>query len=88
MLFAVAVVWLGFVLFLFLFFCGTGDGTQGHSTSKLYPQPILFFILKQGLTMLQRASQVAEAGLEPAILLSQPPEYWDDKCVPPRPAEV
>ena len=37
--------------------CGTGDGTQGHSTSELYPQPyFLFFILKQGLTKLWSAS--------------------------------
>ena len=38
-------------------FCGTGDWTQGRSTSELYPQSyFLFFILKQGLTELQRAS--------------------------------
>ena len=39
----------------FFFFCGTGDGTQGHSTSEPHPQSyFLFFILKQGLTKLLR----------------------------------
>ena len=38
-------------------FFGTGDSIQGHSTSELHPQPyFLFFVLKQGLTKLQRAS--------------------------------
>ena len=40
----------------FLFF-GTGDWTQGRSTSALHPRPyFLYFILKPGLTKLQRAS--------------------------------
>ena len=30
------------LIYLFIY-CGTGDGTQGHSTSKLHPQP--YFIL-------------------------------------------
>ena len=40
------------------------------------------FILKQGLIKLGRA-KVPEAGCEPAILLSQPPKYWDYKHAPP-----
>ena len=43
-------------------------------------RPFLYFIWKQGLTKLLRASQAAEAGFKPAILLSQPPKYWDYKC--------
>jgi hypothetical protein len=27
--------------------------------------------------------QVAQTGLELAVLLPQPPEYWDYRCVPP-----
>ena len=41
---------------IFFFFCGTGDGTQGHSTSKLYLQPIFILYLKPGLTKLWRVS--------------------------------
>ena len=26
--------------------------------------------------------------MEPAILLSQPPKYWDDRCAPPRPSMI
>ena len=48
----------------------------------------LFFILKQGLTKLQRASQVPEAGREPATLQFQPPKYWDYKRVLPHMARV
>ena len=50
------------------------------------PSPILFLIWKQGLTRLVRVSLLAEAVLEPAILLSQSPKYWDYKRAPPRPA--
>ena len=46
--------WL-FFLFYFIF-CGTEDGTQGHSTSELHLQPIFIFYLKQGLSKLLRAS--------------------------------
>ena len=28
--------------------CGTGDGTQGHSTSELHLSPILFFYFETG----------------------------------------
>ena len=38
------------------FFYGTGDWTQGCSTSALHPRPyFLYFILKPGLTKLWRA---------------------------------
>ena len=63
-------------------------GTQRHSTFVLHSSHILFFVWKQGLTRLMRVSQLAEAVLEPAILLSQPPKYWDYKRAPPHPALI
>ena len=41
------------------------------------PSPIFYFILKQGLARLMRVSLLAEAVLEPVILLSQVHKYWD-----------
>ena len=35
-----------------------------------------------------RVLLLAEALLEPEVLLSQPPKYWDYRCVPPHPAHV
>ena len=73
--------------FIEFFFCGIGNWTQRHSTSELHPQPHFFiFILKQGLTKLQRASLSSWGWLWTQILLSQPPKYWDYKRAPPRPA--
>ena len=54
---------------------------------ELYSQPYFIFIfLKQGLIRLMRVSLLAKAVLEPEVLLSQPPKYWDYKRAPPRPA--
>ena len=47
--------------------------------------PILFFILKQDLSKLQRASLSSWGWLQTRILRSLPPKYWDYKRVPPRP---
>ena len=46
------------------------------------PSPILPFVLKQGLARLVRVSLLAEAVLEPVILLCQPPRYWDYRPEP------
>ena len=83
---------------MFLFFCGTGDWTQGRSTSALHPRPyFLYFILKPGLTKLRRASlsrerdgerERAEAGREPGSSRLCLPKYWDYKRAPPRPASL
>ena len=59
---------------------------QEYSTSELHPQPYFIFISKQGLTRLMRVSRLAEAVLEPVILLFQPLKYWDYRHVPPCPA--
>ena len=70
----------GCYVFFFLCVCGTGIEPRGI----LHLQPYFILILKQGLTRLMRVSLLAEAVLKPAILLSQPPKYWDYKRVPPR----
>ena len=56
---------MSFIFYLFIYFCGTGNGTQGHATSKLHLQPICILYLKLGLTKLQKPHLVAEAGREP-----------------------
>ena len=43
----------------------------------------LIFILKQSFARLMRVSLLAEDVLEPAILLSQLPKYWDYRRAPP-----
>ena len=65
-----------------LFFLAVpGIEPRGILPLSYIPSPI--FILKQGLARLIRVSLLAEAVLEPAILLSQPPKYWDYKHVLP-----
>ena len=46
------------------------------------------FYFETGLARLMRVSLFSETVLEPMILLSQPPKYWDYKHVSPRPARI
>ena len=48
--------------------------------------PALFFIFyfETGFTKLRRASLSSWGWLRTRILRSQPPKYWNYKCVPPR----
>ena len=71
----------------FLYVCGSGNGTQEHSTSELHLQPIfLFFYSKQGLTKLQRAPLSSWGCPQTSILLSQSPKSWNYKPTPPHQA--
>ena len=74
--------------FSFFLFCfASGGWTQGILTSELHPQPyFLFFIWKQGLTKLRRASLSSWGWPRTRILQSPPPKYWDYKHAPPCPA--
>ena len=49
---------------------------------------LLFFILKQGLTKLQKASLSSWGWPQTRILQSQTPKYWDYKREPPRQADL
>ena len=69
-------------LILFFFWYGIEDGTQGHSTSELHPQPNFIIYFET------RSSYVAEGLTKFLRLVSnlpssfQPPKYLDHRCVP------
>jgi hypothetical protein len=64
---------------------GVPDPGLGFSSST-NSQEQLMFVCLVGFSE-TRSHNLSQAGLEPSILLSQPPECWDGRRVPPHPAQ-
>ena len=68
--------------FFFLWYWGLNPGAFYLRATP----PALFYFYFETWSEMIRVSLLAETVLEPAILLSQGPKYWDYRCVPPHPA--